>query len=404
MRAKSAETFSERLARARREGRKDLRPDMTPEEITAVLEKREQPSKEEVVEGFQRMSASEKGEMGDEIARIAATVQALIEQVQAEAKLPAEKQAELDEMLGNLATAADGLTKSAQAAKVCGLHHHLSDCYRRRRLQQRRTPVAPRSLRCSRNRQKRRRRTAKCTSASGGGDPPDAGDPEPGERPRLAALLLAIAVLVCSLAGGTAVKAPAPAAGTTPPITSPAIDQYWDEAGEHWGEIVDYFVDRGFGENAEILMAMDDRFGLNGMAELIDVLRAGDLRRVQRFCDLVTDQERSTTKGDCYNRLIARRGVGGAVVIVIDQPGNPDYVPPLVVRPTPRFSAPRRFRVRERSSRGKAVRRRGSRRTSSRSPDDPDPEPEPALGRNLTAIPDTLRVAGGGYNAAVVTA
>ncbi len=159
------------------------------------------------------------------------------------------------------------------------------------------------------------------------------------------------------------------------------FDHHWHLMSELWCEFCDYFADRGFEVNAEILTSIDKRIGLGGFCQFVYRLREGDMKEAQRYCDLVTDEERRGV-GDCHNRLMMRRGTGGSPVIVIDQPGNPDYIPPLVMQSRVRAFVHRRFGARRRESQGsKPSRRRGSRRVTSRSSgggssgDDPDPEP-----------------------------
>lgn len=149
-----------------------------------------------------------------------------------------------------------------------------------------------------------------------------------------------------------------------------------------WDEIVDQFADKGFGENAEILVAMRERLGLGGICQLVTAIRNEDAASMQRFCDLVTAYEKRISMDVSYNRLIVRRGAGGKLLIVIDQPGNPDYTPALVTQSRVRAFVRRRLRARRRESQGgNPCRRRGSRRVASRSTgggssgDDPDPEP-----------------------------
>jgi hypothetical protein len=154
-----------------------------------------------------------------------------------------------------------------------------------------------------------------------------------------------------------------------------------------WEELSESFADQEFGVNAEILIAMQDALGLVGACELISALRHGDASTAQRFCDLITQEEKE--RGfDCHNRLLIRRRAKGSLLILIDQVGNPDYVPPLVLSPR-HFVAPhRRLCARDRSPQGASTRTRGSRRrTSSRSTgggssgdDPPDGEPERATG------------------------
>jgi hypothetical protein len=150
-----------------------------------------------------------------------------------------------------------------------------------------------------------------------------------------------------------------------------------------WEEVVDGFADAGFGENAEILVAMQSRLGLGGICQLVVALRQQEAEPLQQLCDLVTQQERRTSP-DCYNRLLVRRAAQGALVIVVDQPGNLDYLPPLVLPGTWLHLHTHLSRgARQRRSRGKPFRRRGSRRVTSRSAgggDDPDPEPSPRKG------------------------
>ncbi|HEX5990436.1 MAG TPA: hypothetical protein VFY75_09520 [Solirubrobacterales bacterium] len=150
-----------------------------------------------------------------------------------------------------------------------------------------------------------------------------------------------------------------------------------------WEEIIDGFADAGFGENAEILVAMQSRLGLGGICQLVVALRQQEAEPLQQLCDLVKQQERRTSP-DCYNRLIVRRAAQGALVIVVDQPGNLDYLPPLVPPGNElQFHTHLARGARQRRSRGKPLRRRGSRRVTSRSAgggDDPDPEPKPLKG------------------------
>jgi hypothetical protein len=164
------------------------------------------------------------------------------------------------------------------------------------------------------------------------------------------------------------------------------FDHRWNLMSELWYEICDYFADRNFEVNAEILMSIDKRIGIGSFCQFVYRLREGDMKEAQRYCDLVTDEERRGV-GDCHNRLMMRRGTGGSPVIVIDQPANPDYLPPLVMRSRVGAFAHPRFGARGRESEGsKPTRRRGSRRATSRSSgggssgDDPDPEPSARTG------------------------
>jgi hypothetical protein len=160
----------------------------------------------------------------------------------------------------------------------------------------------------------------------------------------------------------------------------------WDEA------VGGHFADKGFGENGEILAAIMERLALGGFCQFVTSLRDGDATAAQRYCDLVTAEERRTAGSGCYNRLLVRRGADGKVLVVVDQPGNPEYVPPLIVRAAANVVGRRcRFGPRRReSNHGTPHRRRGSRRVTSRSAggggggDDPDPEPRPALGRTTS--------------------
>jgi hypothetical protein len=165
------------------------------------------------------------------------------------------------------------------------------------------------------------------------------------------------------------------------------FDHQWFVIGELWAEICEHFADPGFAEDASILTAMFERLGVLGICDFLNALRAGHFQAIQRFCDLITEQEKSAGF-DCHNRLRARRTLvdGGRVVIVIDQPGNPDYRPPFVAcgQRGP-FAVRRRGNARARQSQGRPCRRRGSRRVPSRSAgggsDDPGGEPEPAPSR-----------------------
>lgn len=148
-----------------------------------------------------------------------------------------------------------------------------------------------------------------------------------------------------------------------------------------WSEIVSYFADQGFGENAEILAAMEKRLGLGGVCQLVAALREENVGAIQQMCDLVTDEERRAGF-DCHNRLLVRRGAGGNIFIVIDQPGNPEYMPPLVARRSLADAVRRwcRLGARSRDRRPSSPRRRGSRRgaPAPRGGDPPDGgEPEP---------------------------
>lgn len=166
---------------------------------------------------------------------------------------------------------------------------------------------------------------------------------------------------------------------------------HWHLIAEMWSEFCGWFVDQGFGENAEILQAIDERIGLVGFCHLIQRLREGDVSTAQSFCKLITDQElktraalaarareegRATDADLCHNRINVRRGQAGAPVIVIDQPGNPEYTPPLVVnRQDRRPHLLRHLGAHRRQSRGRSTRRRGSRRraaTGARGGDPPD--------------------------------
>jgi hypothetical protein len=268
------------------------------------------------------------------------------------------------------------------------------------------------------------------TAGSGkGGDPPDGGDPdEPGAIPRWLPALVAILLGCVGLCPAPATAQPGGPMKLSQDSPAAAIearwaemlgtdqgehaamckasrekmlaegtltfrqeyDHYWELVSQLWCEIVNHFADEGFGENAEILVALDKRVGLDGICAFVEALRRGDIKLAQRFCDLISDEERRTSPG-CHNRLIMRQSTTGPVVVV-DQPGNPEYRPPLVVAPTSQTFARRRFGARARQSRGRAFRCRGSRRTASRSPgggssDDPDPEPPARTGAYDVAMP-----------------
>jgi hypothetical protein len=172
------------------------------------------------------------------------------------------------------------------------------------------------------------------------------------------------------------------------PLEFNHTDTMWEMI---WSELVDAFADQGFAANAEILIAIQGRLGLGGACQLMVALRECDSTTAGRLLALVTEQEKREN-GECYNRLMVRRAASGALLIVIDQPGNADYIPPLVKPPRfqPYFGRVRpQSRARNRASRGKSARTRGSRRASSRSSgsgssDDPDPERPPLGGIERT--------------------
>lgn len=136
---------------------------------------------------------------------------------------------------------------------------------------------------------------------------------------------------------------------------------------ELWEETSASFLDAGFAENAEIIVAIRERMGLVGWCKFVTALRNHDMDALEAFGELITEKEKWTSP-DAYNQLLIEQEPDGRPVIVIDQPTNPDYTPP---RPTAPLAAPARGRPRSaprrRESRGRAMRSRGSRRVTSKS-------------------------------------
>lgn len=165
-------------------------------------------------------------------------------------------------------------------------------------------------------------------------------------------------------------------------------------AFDMWEELTECFSDKCFAVNVEILESAERWIGYPGLARLVAMKRQGsnitkaEMEECHRLCSSITEVERGRSdfrsRSKCFNRLRPRRGARGQLVIVIDQVGNPNYVPPFIGRPisAARHGVPRRTK-RQRDRRAKATRRRGSRRASSRSAgggssgDDPPGESEP---------------------------
>lgn len=108
--------------------------------------------------------------------------------------------------------------------------------------------------------------------------------------------------------------------------------------------------------------------------------RLGERRRawrnVQQACAQMTAADKKQTVGwvdPCYNRLRPRLKMNGEVVIIIDQPGNDEYVPPVIegLRVVLATGC-RRTRGRTRSSKGRPARLRRRSRAGARGGDPPD--------------------------------
>lgn len=166
------------------------------------------------------------------------------------------------------------------------------------------------------------------------------------------------------------------------------------QASQLWDQVVAVFDDKGFAENAEILVAFQECTD-DGLYWLALALLKGDMREIQSIVDRASAYEKANAIGGCYNRLAPRRALSGEIRIAIDQPMNSEYAPPFPIaagesrrhRRSRRFGATRH----RRESRGRPLRRAGSRRVPGRSPgsgSSPPDEPEPALGRpcSTTAV------------------
>lgn len=157
--------------------------------------------------------------------------------------------------------------------------------------------------------------------------------------------------------------------------------------GELWSEIFDHGFrwssDEWRAVSVDIAVAMYEALTVDQMCRLVWCLRRRDVAGATGLLDLVTSHEKR--QGHSYfNELALRRELNGEIRIHIAQLPNLTHVVSQREDRVSHVAFRRRTGARQRSSRGKAMRIRGSRRVASRSAGgggsgDPD-EPERALG------------------------
>jgi len=167
----------------------------------------------------------------------------------------------------------------------------------------------------------------------------------------------------------------------------PFADEEFDAEFEFKGKLWEEIFDRGLrwgsrgmiGLSTDVCVDMFEVLDVVGMHELVMALRREDNRKITSLLSRLSNHDRQ--KGyDVYNAIYTQRGSDGRLCMVIEQHANPLYVAMSHQRRRgPEWVAGRFQRgARQRASRGRVLRTRGSRRATSRSAgggDDPDPEP-----------------------------
>lgn len=154
------------------------------------------------------------------------------------------------------------------------------------------------------------------------------------------------------------------------------MGKFWEEIFDDYGN--GWSRDGMVGLASDVCVDMFDVLGVAGMRELVKALRRADIRRVTSLLARLSSYDRQKGQ-DFYNVVFAMRGGDGNLRLMIEQRLNLLHSASHQGRSGLAWFARGRRGARRRSSHGKAVRIRGSRRTSSRSAgggsDDPDPEP-----------------------------